>query len=149
MPWQITFNLLIAEKFCHCRNPNTLSCAVSGSLSTCSGDDLTVSLEALPKLFYRAPLHSAVPTSADSSCMPVWMTHFCCLCTWSLWEHLTGKHFLLTFICSHSLFARRKWLFQEVILGEASLVPCLWTEHERKALSTLTGVSGMLVLGTT
>lgn len=82
------------------------------------------------------------------------VTHFCCLCTWSLWECLTGKHLLLTFICSHSLFADRRevswWgrLFQEVIWGETSLfhfpfVPCLWTEHKRKALSILTGVSGI------
>lgn len=102
----------------------------------------------LPRLFYRAPLHSAVPTSPDSSCMPAWMTHFCCLCTWSLWECLTGKHFLLTFIHSHCLCPQerselmRKWLFQEVILGEASLfhfpfVPCLWTEYKRKTLINL------------
>lgn len=70
---------------------------------------------------------------------------------------VTGR--VLTFVCSLSFCPpktgelMRKQLFQEVILGEASLfyspfVPCLWTEHKGRALSNLTGVSGIQLLGT-
>lgn len=86
------------------------------------------------------------------------MTHFCCLCTWSLggfgWKSISSSH-----LSAHSFYPpkrgelMRKWLFQEVILDEASVfhfpfVPCLWNkEHKRKALSNLTGVSGIQLLG--
>lgn len=145
-------NLLIAVKCCHCRNSNTLCFAISNSLSSCSGDDLTVELWAFPQLFFTQP------AGADSSRVPEWMTHFCCLCTWSLggfgWKSISSSH-----LSAHSFYPpnrgelMRKWLFQEVILDEASVfhfpfVPCLWNkEHKRKALSNLTGVSGIQLLG--
>lgn len=143
-------------------------CAISGSLSTYSGDDLTVNLEACPKHLYRAPFHSAMPTSADSSYVPEWMTHFCFLL-----HFITVEMFYLKAFPSHidlltlSLPTGERWTVEQVIVSGSYFgwsllffffffgflfVPCLWTEHKRKANANSISpnhASGILVLETT
>lgn len=87
MPQQRRLNLLIAEKCCHCRN--TLGLAISDSLSSCSGDDLTVSLE--------------LPPSSSSLRLLVLTVHYACVNDPVLLSlHLiTGRVWLESISCSH------------------------------------------------
>ena len=121
---------------------------LSQTLSTYSGDDSTVNLEARPKRLYRAPFHSTMPTSADSSYVPEWMTHFCCLLRLITVEVFYLKAFpahmdllTLSFCPQERGEPLRKWLFQEVILGEACFfvflfpicsLPVDWTQEKSK-----------------
>lgn len=108
----------MSEKCSQCKNPDMFYCAISGSLSTYSGDDLTVNLEACPKHLYRAPFHSAMPTSADSSYVPEWMTHFCFLL-----HFITVEMFYLKAFPSHidlltlSLPTGERWTVEQVIVS--------------------------------
>lgn len=86
------------------------------------------------------------PTSAVFAldpCGSIWLESISCL-------H-SSVHTLLLPVRGKVM---RKWLSREEILDKAlpfhfPFVPCLWTEHKRKALSVPAGVSAIQVLGTT
>lgn len=125
---------------------------------------------------WRLALSTSTEPLSTQPCLLVLTVHMCLsewptsvfFCISSLWKCFTWKPFLPTLICWHSLCPQErgellsKWLFQEAILGEACsffffffgflFVPCLWTEHKRKANANSISpnhASGILVLETT